>query len=51
LRTLDHWDANKTTAPLDPVFDALEDENEAVRSKATQIIEQRFADEQALGRD
>lgn len=51
LRTLDHWDANKTTAPLDPVFDALEDENEAVRSKATQIIEQRFAAEQALGRD
>jgi hypothetical protein len=46
MRALDHWTAKDTTASLDPVFEALEDENEAVRAKATAIIEQHWAAEQ-----
>lgn len=46
MRALDHWTAKDTTASLDPVFEALEDENEAVRTKATAIIEQHWAAEQ-----
>ena len=51
LSALKHWEANGTTAPLDLVFDALQDENEAVREKATEIITQRFAAEQAQERN
>ncbi|NOT21502.1 MAG: hypothetical protein HOP22_02085 [Nitrospiraceae bacterium] len=46
LSALSHWEANRATAPLDAVFEALEDENEAVRGKATEIIAQRFEAEQ-----
>lgn len=46
IQALNHWDTKGTKAPLDPVFEALEDENEAVRAKATAIIEQRWAAEQ-----
>jgi hypothetical protein len=46
IKALNHWDTKGTKAPLDPVFEALEDENEAVRAKATAIIEQRWAAEQ-----
>lgn len=43
LRALDHWETKGAKAPLDPVFEALEDEDDAVRAKATAIIEQRWA--------
>jgi hypothetical protein len=45
FRALDHWEAKDSTAPLDPVFEAMEDEDEAVRAKATAIVEQRWAAE------
>lgn len=45
-RALDHWDEKgEAKAPLDPVFEAMEDEDEAVRAKATAIVEQRWAAE------
>jgi len=43
LRALDHWEKKETKVPLDPVFEALEDEDEAMRAKATEIIEQQWA--------
>jgi hypothetical protein len=43
LQALDHWEKKGSKAPLDPVFEAFEDENEAVRAKATAIIEQQWA--------
>lgn len=45
LRALDYWESKATTAPLDPVFEALEDENEVVRAKATEIVEQQWVRE------
>ncbi|MBH0183389.1 MAG: hypothetical protein HP490_17430 [Nitrospira sp.] len=40
----DHWEEQgEAKAPLDPVFEAMEDEDEAVRAKATAIVEQRWA--------
>lgn len=42
---LDYWEMKGTNAPLDPVFDALEDEDEAVREKAEAIVERRWAEE------
>jgi HEAT repeat protein len=45
LRALNHWGEKGSKAPLDPVFEALEDENEAVRGKATAIIEQYWTQE------
>lgn len=46
FRALNHWE-EKTGAktPLDPVFEAMEDEDEAVRAKAEAIVEQRWAAE------
>jgi hypothetical protein len=46
LWALNHWGAKDTKAPLDPVFEALEDENEAVRAKATAIVEEFWTQEQ-----
>ena len=46
LQALDQWEKKGSKAPLDPVFEALEDENEAVRVKAMAIIEQRWAADQ-----
>lgn len=46
LTALDHWNVKGGNAPLDPVFEALEDEDEDVREKATAIVEQRWAEEQ-----
>jgi len=43
FRALNHWDKQDTKAPLDPVFEALEDEDEAVRAKATALIERQWA--------
>ncbi|MBH0177993.1 MAG: HEAT repeat domain-containing protein [Nitrospira sp.] len=45
-RALDYWEAKGSTAPLDPVFKAMEDDDPAVRAKATAIVEQRWAAEQ-----
>lgn len=45
-RALDYWETKGTQAPLDPVFEAIEDEDPAVRAKATAIIEQYWAAEQ-----
>lgn len=42
-RALDHWEAKDSKAPLDAVFEAMEDEDEAVRAKATAIVEQHWA--------
>ena len=36
-RVLDHWERNDNKAPLDPVIESMEDEDEAVRAKATAI--------------
>jgi hypothetical protein len=47
-RALDHWEDKDSTAPLDPVFEAMEDEDEDVREKATTIVEQRWAEEQEM---
>ena len=43
LRALEHWEKKGAKPHLDPVFEALEDENDAVRAKATAIIEQQWA--------
>lgn len=45
-RALDHWEAKDSKAPLDPVFEAMEDEDPAVRAKATAIVEKHWAAEQ-----
>lgn len=45
-RALEHWNVKGGNAPLDPVFEAMEDEDEGVREKATAIVEQRWAEEQ-----
>jgi hypothetical protein len=45
-RALDHWETKGTKAPLDRLFKAMEDEDPAVRAKATAIVEQRWAAEQ-----
>ncbi len=43
LQALDYWEKKGTKASFDPVFEALEDENEAIRAKATEIIERQWA--------
>lgn len=45
-RALDHWETKGTQSSLDPVFEALEDEDEAVRAKATAMLERHRAMEQ-----
>lgn len=45
-RALDYWEAKDSKAPLDPVFDALEDQDEMVRGRATEIVERHWAVEQ-----
>lgn len=45
-RALDYWEAKDSKAPLDPVFEAMEDDDPAVRAKATAIVEQNWAAEQ-----
>ena len=45
-RALDHWEDKGSKAPLDPVFEAMEDEDPAVRAKATAIVEQYWEAEQ-----
>lgn len=45
-QALDHWDAKGGPAPLDPVFEAMEDEDPGVRARATAIVEQAWASEE-----
>jgi len=45
-RALDHWETKDSKAPLDPVFEAMEDDDPAVRAKATAIVEQYWTAEQ-----
>lgn len=48
LKALDYWATQGTTAPLDPLLEALEDENEGVRTKATKIAEQHWGIKQEV---
>lgn len=43
LRALNYWAASETTASLDPLFVAMDDEDATVRAKATEIIERHWA--------
>jgi hypothetical protein len=45
-RALDYWETKGTQASMDPVFEAMEDEDPSVRAKAAAIIEQRWEAEQ-----
>lgn len=46
LRALDHWDTKDAKAPLDAVFEAMEDDDEGVRAKAAAIVEQFWVAEE-----
>ena len=50
-RALDYWDNKGNQASLDPVFEAMEDDDPAVRAKATAIVEQYYATEQERERE
>lgn len=45
-RALDHWETKNSKASLDPVFEALEDDDPAVRAKATAIVERYWEAEE-----
>ena len=46
LRAMSHWGSKETSAPLDPLFEAMDDEDPAVQAKAIEIIERYWAAEQ-----
>lgn len=46
LQAMNHWGSKGTTVPLDPLFEALDDEDPAVRAKAIEIIERYWTAEQ-----
>lgn len=48
LQSLDYWANQGTKAPLDPLLEALEDEDEDVRAKAAKIAEQHWGIKQEL---
>jgi hypothetical protein len=48
LKALDYWATQGTTAPLDPLLEALEDEDKDVRTKAAKIAEQHWGIKQEL---
>jgi len=48
LQALDYWATQGTTAPLDPLLEALEDEDKNVRTKAAKIAEQHWGIKQEL---
>jgi len=48
LRALDYWMAQGTKAPLDPLLEALEDNDEEVRTKAAKIAEEKWGIKQEL---
>lgn len=39
-RALDHWEKIDSKAPIDPVYDAMEDDDASVRAKAASILKQ-----------
>ncbi|MFO0777785.1 MAG: hypothetical protein U0223_09315 [Nitrospira sp.] len=39
-RALDYWEKKDSKAPIDPVYDAMEDDDPAVRAKAAAILKQ-----------
>jgi len=39
-RALDYWEEKDSKAPMDPIFDAMEDDDPAVRAKAAAILKQ-----------
>ena len=41
-RALDYWDTQRDQPPLTPVFEAMEDEDPAVRAKAATIVERHM---------
>ncbi len=43
---LEHWESKDGRAPLDLVFEAMEDDDPAVRVRATAIVEQAWASEE-----
>jgi HEAT repeat protein len=51
FQALNYWTKPESTASLEPLFVALEDEDEAVRAKATEIVEARWAIEQERERN
>jgi hypothetical protein len=48
LKALDYWATQGTKAPLDPLLEALEDEDKDVRTKAAKIVEQHLGIKQEL---
>lgn len=48
LLALDYWATQGTKAPLDPLLEALEDEDEEVRTKAAKIAEEKWGIKQEL---
>ncbi len=50
LQAMNHWEAQGTKAPLDPLFVAMDDEDEGVRRKATEIIERYWDAEHEVKR-
>jgi len=45
-RALEYWETKGAQASLDPVFEALDDEDPAIRAKASIIVEQHWTMEQ-----
>ncbi len=39
-RALDYWEKKDNKAPIDPIFDAMEDDDPSVRAKAAAILKQ-----------
>ena len=50
LKALDYWRNPENKAPLDPLYEAVEDDDPAVRAKATEIVERQWAAEQQQGK-
>jgi hypothetical protein len=50
LQALNYWGKPENKAPLDPLYEAVEDVDPAVRAKATEIIERHWAAEQQQGK-
>lgn len=48
LQALDYWATQGTKAPLDPLLEALEDDDEDVRAKAAKIVEEQWGIKQEL---
>jgi hypothetical protein len=50
LQALNYWGKPENKAPLEPLYEAVEDEDPAVRAKATEIIERHWVAEQEQGK-